>query len=59
MPFKEIEDFCEGCDAFRVGLPRNQNPHKRWSAAWVAWLAGWDQSAELDAAELREPVRIS
>jgi hypothetical protein len=51
---KEIDVFREGCAAFIDGSPRKQNPYRPWNAAWVAWLAGWDQSAEANSNELRE-----
>jgi hypothetical protein len=64
MPFREIEHIQEGCQAFRSGVPRTSNPHKRWSAAWVAWLIGWDHCAEekdrdVDENSLSYSVRIA
>jgi hypothetical protein len=58
MPFEQIEYFSEGCAAFFDGQSRSGNPYKPWCAPWVAWLAGWDDSAEAEAAEMREPVSV-
>jgi hypothetical protein len=58
MPFEQIEYFSEGCAAFFDGQSRNRNPYKPWCAPWVAWLTGWDDSAEAEGAEQHEPVSV-
>jgi hypothetical protein len=42
----KVAFYSEGIAAHEHGARRATNPHPRWSQAWVAWLAGWDESFE-------------
>jgi ribosome modulation factor len=56
----QVVYFLEGLSARGSGTTRNANPYKRWTPAWAAWLAGWDESAEEERAMAQaDPPLIS
>jgi ribosome modulation factor len=44
--------YSEGADSFLHGLPREDCPYPPGADEREAWLAGWDQTARKDAADV-------
>jgi hypothetical protein len=46
MKQDETSRFEDGMMSQRAGCERGNNPYSRWTSEWIAWLAGWNVSAE-------------
>jgi hypothetical protein len=55
MKQDETSRFEDGMTSQRAGVGRGKNPYSRWTSEWIAWLAGWNVSAQENSSEY-EPL---
>jgi hypothetical protein len=48
--------FEDGMTSQRAGVDRGENPYSRWTPDWVAWLAGWNVSAQESCSEQKSAL---